>query len=83
MSQAERREKKKTEETLETLECIPLDRQIGRKAGEYLRKFGRSYGLELPDALIAATASIHHFSLCTFNWKHYPMQDVQRYRMER
>jgi len=36
----------------------------------------------MPDALIAAAAVIHQFALCTFNWKHYPMSELVRYRMD-
>ncbi|QQR81553.1 MAG: type II toxin-antitoxin system VapC family toxin [Deltaproteobacteria bacterium] len=76
-------EKKKTEDTLSMLECLSADRQVGRRAGDYLRKYSKSHGLELPDAIIAATAVIHKFELCTFNLNHYPMHDVKHYRMER
>jgi len=47
------------------------------KAGDYLRQFHRSHSLELGDALIAATASIHLLRLWTRNRKHYPMKDIQ------
>src|SRR5579862_1480162 len=33
--------------------CVPIDREIGKQAGEYLRKFGKSHELTLIDALIA------------------------------
>ena len=56
--------------------CIPIGSEIGRKAGEYLRLFHRSHRLELGDALIAATASIHKLQLWTRNRKHYPMKEV-------
>ena len=55
----------------------PIDAEIGRKAGDYLRSFRRSPGLELGDALIAATASIHQLQLWTRNRKHYPMKDLR------
>lgn len=57
--------------------CVPIDFAIGVKAGEYLRQFHRSHSLELGDALIAATASIHRLRLWTRNKKHYPMRDIQ------
>ena len=53
--------------------CVPID----VKAGDYLRQFHRSHGLELGDALVAATASIHLLRLWTRNRKHYPMKDIQ------
>lgn len=57
--------------------CAPIDAEIGRKAGDYLRSFRRSHGLELADALIAATASIHQLELWTRNRKHYPMKELR------
>jgi len=57
--------------------CVPIDFAIGVKAGEYLRQYHRSHSVELGDALIAATASIHGLRLWTRNKKHYPMRDIQ------
>ncbi len=76
-------ERQKTEAILVHFECLDLNQLVGRKAGEYLKQYSRSHGLEIPDALIAATASIYRFHLCTFNWKHYPMREVERFEMER
>ena len=56
--------------------CIPIDAEVGRKAGDYMRQFAKSYHLELADALIAATASIHKLKLWTRNRRHYPMKDI-------
>ena len=38
------------------LHCVELDQRIGRKAGTYRQRFGRSHGVEIADALIAAAA---------------------------
>jgi len=54
-----------------------LDEAIGRKAGDYLREFGRSNHLELGDALIAPSAFLSGSQLITRNRKHYPMTDIQ------
>lgn len=75
-------EKEKTKEILGLFECLAIDRQVGQRAGEYLRTYAKSHGLEIADALIAAAATVHRFSLCTFNWKHYPMADIYRHRIE-
>jgi predicted nucleic acid-binding protein len=61
------------------LTCVPIDAETGRRAGEYLRKFRKSHGLELGDALIAASAVQHHAALWTHNRKHYPMKDLAFY----
>ncbi len=76
-------ERQKTEKALSYFDVISVTKEIGRVAGNYLRKYASSHGLQIADALIAAVASIHNLSLCTFNLKHYPMQDIQHYHMER
>ncbi|HET7841514.1 MAG TPA: type II toxin-antitoxin system VapC family toxin [Terriglobia bacterium] len=58
---------------------VPIDAEIGRRAGEYLRQFARSHHVELGDALIAATASTHKLALWTRNRKHYPMEEISFY----
>jgi predicted nucleic acid-binding protein len=73
----------KEHRTLEALfaaiHCIPIDSKIGVRAGEYLRVFAKSHHVELGDALIAATVSIHDLELWTRNRRHYPMKDVDFY----
>jgi predicted nucleic acid-binding protein len=59
--------------------CIPTDYEIGELAGELLRKFAKSHGLEIPDSLIAATAIHHKAALWTRNHKHYPMPELTFY----
>ena len=60
--------------------CIPIDLKIGQLAGEYLRQYSKSHHVELGDALIAATVSVHNLELWTRNRRHYPMKDIQFYR---
>lgn len=60
-----------------TLTCVPIGPEIGRRAGDYLRQFAKGHAVELGDALIAATASIHNLALWTHNRKHYPMKDCR------
>ena len=59
--------------------CVPIDEKIGRRAGDYLRQYTKNYAVELGDAIIAATASVHKLSLWARNRKHYPMKDVTFY----
>ena len=61
------------------LTCVPIDAEIGRKAGDYLRLYRRKHGVELGDALIAATAATHKLALWTRNRKHYPMRELELY----
>ena len=59
------------------IQCVPIDLEIGRRAGDYLRQFRKSHGVELGDALIAATASVHSLELWTRNRRHYPMKGLR------
>ena len=58
------------------IHCVPIDSKIGARAGDYLRRYAKSHHVELGDALIAATVSIHNLELWTRNRRHYPMKDV-------
>jgi predicted nucleic acid-binding protein len=58
-----------------------ITEDIGIKAGEYLRRYGRSHSLEIADALTAASASYYKLALWTLNVKHYPMKDVKFVKM--
>jgi predicted nucleic acid-binding protein len=58
------------------IHCVPIDSKIGLRAGDYLRQYAKSHHVELGDALIAATVSIHKLELWTRNRRHYPMEDV-------
>ena len=58
------------------LACAPIDEETGRQAGSYLRRYRRSHGVEITDALIAASAVANRAELWTRNHKHYPMKEV-------
>jgi predicted nucleic acid-binding protein len=58
---------------------VPIDAEIGRRAGEYLRQYAPTHHVELGDALIGATASVHKLALWTRNRKHYPMESLSFY----
>jgi len=64
------------EAVFDAIQCIPIESKIGLRAGDYLRQYAKSHHVELGDALIAATASIHSLELWTRNRRHYPMKDV-------
>ena len=42
-------------------------------AGDYVREYGLSHGVDPIDALIAATAKARDLELATLNLKHFPM----------
>jgi len=52
---------------------VPITAEIARSAGLYKRDYGRSHGVGLADAVIAATAGAESAELKTLNTKHYPM----------
>lgn len=56
---------------------IDVDAAIADRAGEYLRKFGKSHALNIGDAIIAATCKEMVLTLATRNLKHYPMKDIE------
>jgi predicted nucleic acid-binding protein len=56
--------------------CIPIDADTGRQAAAYLRRFRKSHGIEIADALIAAGAQANHALLWTQHRKHYPMKNI-------
>ena len=59
------------------VQAIPIDAEIGQRAGVYMRQYAKSHGVELGDALIAATASLHELQLWTRNRRHYPMKELR------
>ncbi|MGO9865141.1 MAG: type II toxin-antitoxin system VapC family toxin [Terriglobales bacterium] len=59
--------------------CAPIDYETGRQAGDYLRQYGKSHGLQIGDALVAATAVLNNAALWTRNRKHYPMKGLSFY----
>jgi len=58
---------------LQAVTILPITEEIARRGGLYRRDFGRSHGVGLIDALIAATAEVEGLSLATHNIKHFPM----------
>jgi predicted nucleic acid-binding protein len=61
------------------INCIPIDIEIGRQAGDNLRQYAKSHAVELGDALIAATVHIHKLELWTRDRRHYPMKQLAFY----
>ena len=58
---------------LELFPIVPVTADIAKAGGLYRRDYGRSHGIGLADAVIAATAVSSEAVLMTLNVKHYPM----------
>jgi predicted nucleic acid-binding protein len=58
---------------LSSARLLPVTEDIARRAGEWLKHYRASHGIDDFDALIAATAEQHGLPLATLNLKHFPM----------
>ena len=67
------REEAEVERLFAIFPVLPITDDVARLAGQFARQYGKSYSVEIPDALIAATCSIHKAELQTLNVRHYPM----------
>jgi hypothetical protein len=52
---------------------VPVSAEIAKAGGLYRRDYGKSHGVGLADAILAATAEAENAALKTLNTKHYPM----------
>jgi predicted nucleic acid-binding protein len=69
----EGRERVVLEKFLAAFEILSVDEHVARIGGLYRRDYGKSHGVGLADALIAATAEVSNSTLVTLNDKHFPM----------
>ena len=54
---------------------VDVDEQIATQGGLFRRQYGKSHGVGLADAIVAATAEAENAKVVTLNRKHYPMFD--------
>jgi len=52
---------------------VPVSAGIAKAGGLYKRDYGKSHGVGLADAILAATAEAENAELKTLNTRHYPM----------
>ena len=69
------RERRQIERLLGTYVIYEIGLAIASLAGDYVRQYGPSHGVDPIDALIGATAKMHGLPLATLNLKHFPMFD--------
>jgi hypothetical protein len=61
------------EEFVSLFRVVPVNIEIAMAGGLYRRQYGKSHGVGLADAILAATADAEGADLKTLNIKHYPM----------
>ena len=61
------------EKFISLFRVIPVTSEIAKIGGVFRRVYGRSHGLGLADAIIAATCEVERAELKTLNIKHDPM----------
>jgi predicted nucleic acid-binding protein len=52
---------------------VPISTNLAKKGGLIKLKYGKSHGIGLADAIVAATVELEGADLKTLNIKHYPM----------
>ena len=52
---------------------VPVSAEIAKAGGLYKRDYGKSHGVGLADAILAATSVAENAVLKTLNTKHFPM----------
>ena len=68
-----RRERELLANTLASCKILDVTKEIAELGGAFRMEYRKSYSLDLPDALIAATAKTYNLPLATLHKKHYPM----------
>lgn len=68
-----RREEDRISKLEQRLHVLNVTPDVARIAGEHVKHYRASHGLDDLDAIIAATAEHHGLKLATLNVKHFPM----------
>lgn len=59
---------------------IEVTDTIAGTAGKYLNQYRKSHGINMAEAIIAATAQHAGLKLYTLNVNHYPMDEIEVYK---
>ena len=66
---------------LQSISCLPVDTMTSDTFLKLMETYSLSHKLGIPDAIIAATAIIHHLPLYTLNIKHFQfISEVELYQ---
>lgn len=76
------KEKTMVESFMSSLGVISIDEKIGRQAGEFINKYGKSHSVTLADAMVASATRISGCEIWTRNKKHYPMLEADEFFKE-
>lgn len=66
-------EKAVLEKFVSLFRVVPVCAAVAKAGGLYKRDYGKSNGVGLADAILAATAEAENAELKTLNTRHYPM----------
>lgn len=61
---------------LSAFDKVDVNDEIAKTAGQYMREYRKSHGINIADAIIAASALSLKAKLYTLNAKHFPMDDI-------
>ena len=61
------------DDLISLFQVIPVTAELAKVGGLLRNQYGKSHGVGLADAIIAATATAEAAELKTLNTKHYPM----------
>ena len=70
-------EKEQLDYFLSGFEKVTVDNTLAELAGLYFNRYRKSYGINIADAIVAASAKILNAKLYTLNMKHFPMDDIE------
>lgn len=79
-----KREMRRIKSQLQRLRIIQVDQNVCETATNLIEKYAKSHGLNIPDALIAATAICYRMELLTYNVKDFKfIETIKLYTPDR